>query len=700
MTDIYGEFIKTNKNSSDSFTIISNGAFVICKGISLSLYKYTPLKITGEIEQNKNSIVCSTLDIDFGNKIAIVKLLSGRAFSGVGKVMAERIYNRLSLIANGSFYNLSEQNISDCAVNAGVDKKVADKIASTLTTIRIRLQIFSYIKRYGGTLQDAENLYIYFNGAACDKITENPYVGLECGTSFSVCDNIFYDNHSDNGIADERLNAICYTLSNYIKKSGSCCFRIKDLIKYAEIIQKKSKYESLPDVLIEEAILSYSDFIILDTKKYGTVVYPKNLYEAEKLIVKEIIRLINSSKAIPTQDIQTAGLDEDQEKAIGFLKNSGVYILTGGPGVGKTTTIKSLISTYSICNPDSPIFLCAPTGRAAGRITEATGERASTIHKLLDVRTDNQGGFTYGYNNIKKLPQGMCIVDEMSMVDELLFLRLLQALPDGTLLILSGDPWQLPSVSAGTVLKDLAESGEIPMVTLTHMHRQAEGSTIIDNYYKIRNKDINLISDDHFYIGNYSATDIPEIITKLFDYFNDPQNPDNFQILSLTNKGFAGKDNLNNIISEHISQSRTSSYKNTGYCVGDKVMMIVNNYSKYYWNGDTGIITKILPDGVSVKFKDKEKDISEAEFSGMTHAWACTVHKSQGSEYNTVVIVITDEYKNVLYNSIFLTAETRAKTNIVILNINHSMDVAITTDREDSRITGLGEMLVNTLSKR
>lgn len=697
MKKIHCQFISCNESYKSTCVLLESEQFANCYGVALNLRKMMPLIIYGDYSNGIFTI--EGAEFDDTNREKFVQFFSGRFFTGVSKKLAGNLYDKLKEITTyysmPHFQSLPKTTMIEVLQRMNFKKSVIPSMIENLYDLNDRMTIYSKLREDGGSYADADRLYALEGEEGYTKLFNNPY-SYSSILPFEVIDSVAYRA----GVypqAPERLQAILAVVGQQIYQSGSSYTDPKGYMKSCHSIEKLSqKFESLPDSEFVSAlkctkILSYA----IEDKQLH--IYPEHLMYLEKRIAYELKRLSDNPKATGyCSDVDVSMLDPDQQNALSFLQTTGVKIITGGPGSGKTTLIKKMIETYLSFSETKHFSLAAPTGRAAVRIQESSGYGAQTIHKLLQFQPYFvTGEVEPAYNKSNPLHKGLFIIDEMSMVGEELFLRLLEAIPTGSIVILSGDPRQLPSVEPGNVLLDLINSKSFPTQTLTRIHRQDGESFIVDNYIKIKNYDPNLLVCESFQIFNdnsIGSDKVKDILSELRAEYDLTKygNPYAFQILSFVKKGEIGKIALNNYFVEQ--KEKEGFHKRLGkssFMVGDKVMMIRNNYQDNYFNGDIGIITDFSKDSISIRFYDGEKEIKKSNLSDIEHADVITVHKAQGSEYDTVVIVIDDQFSGMLYNSIILTAITRAKKRVFIISKKKGLERAITFKKSDNRLTGL-----------
>jgi exodeoxyribonuclease V alpha subunit len=448
-------------------------------------------------------------------------------------------------------------------------------------------------------------------------------------------------------------------------------------------------------------------------KKNQKAVYLAKYHLCEKSIAERIKELLGAPKSIRTIDTEkaivwvqgslTIRLAREQVQAVKCATESKVMVITGGPGTGKTTIIHAVLKIFSRLGVR--IMLAAPTGRAAKRMSETTGFAARTIHRLLEYSLQ-KGGFQR--NEEKPLEADLLIVDEASMIDTVLMHHLLKAVPPGATLLLVGDVNQLPSVGAGNVLKDIIDSGAVPVVTLNEIFRQARESLIVVNAHKINQGVLPILQPegqgrgDFFFIEQEEPEEVLRIILELtsrripmrfgLDAVRD------IQVLTPMHKGMVGAENLNRRLQEALNPGDDGLIRGERtFRIKDKVMQIRNNYEKEVFNGDIGTIEDIDPElrEVSVSFDGRTVPYDFMDLDEIVLAYAISVHKSQGSEYPAVVIPILTQHYMLLQRNLIYTAVTRGKQLVVLVGTRKALGIAVRNDKTERRYTRLCERLKN-----
>lgn len=703
VSGVFFNVTRENGRNHGQYVILSNDKFIKCSGYVPVLRKNMPIRVVGKFTDELHEKLQVESFYFNEDKDLFIKYFSGRIFTGIGKLLAEKIYNDLLYkkkdLSLFCIDDIPEREISSILLDNGIIKNgIASVFIGELKSIITQRNILSEVLRFNGTYHDAEILFSLYKNTALTKLRDDPYQLSDADISFSLIDNAAYQNRIpfyDN----KRIDLLFKSTAKLILNDGGTAVTYDELLSYIKREEKRSKYPELPDEYLACRLVGSKRFKIFDNN--GICFSPSFAYRMEEKIVCEIVRLMKSSEDTGiTGYTGKESLDDDQRNAIDLIKTSGIKVITGGPGSGKTTVIKELISEYKKAG-GKEYFLAAPTGRAAVRISESSGLKAVTVHKLLGYRPfqKDDGEDVCDFDKEHQLPKGMFVIDEMSMVDDDLFLKFLEAVPNGSIVVLSGDPCQLPSVNFGSVLHDIIQSGVIPVQNLTHIHRQNGESSIISNYYRIKSRNPEFVVDDDFLLQEFSSSvDLSAKLMDLYDIYSSEKDPYAFQILTSVKSGDVGKDIINEMIAVNKRRRNNGDaslyYKRSSYCIGDKIMMTENNYEKGYWNGDIGIIKKISCDSIQAEFYDGLREIDQESFKDVEHAWACTVHKAQGSEYDTVVIVTDDQFENMLYNSIILTAVTRAKKRVFILSMNDSVYHAVIKEGKE-RKTALMTLLKN-----
>lgn len=542
-------------------------------------------------------------------------------------------------------------------------------------------------------------------------LTEEPYrmIAEIDGIGFKTADQMALAYGMDRQDPQRLSAGLTYVLQT-MTQNGHVCIPDAELVRRAAFILQADAL-GLHDILkeaIEVGQLCTADF-------QGTVyVYTPEAYEEENYIARRIQDMA-AMKPLPMkthvqlfldrwQDSCHFELADKQREAVEKSLESGMTVITGGPGTGKTTVVQTIIRLAE--QEGLRILLCAPTGRAAKRLAETTQRKAKTIHRLL-IPDGRQGRIqVFEYNETKLLPADLVIVDEVSMLDMEMMYHLLSALKPQCRCILVGDADQLPSVGAGAVLHDIIASGQVPVVRLDTIFRQQEGGRIVTNAHLINSGRLPVVNEDPEF-RFVEIEDEAQGAEKISALYNSEllETGDKFavQVLSPMYKNPCGVDNLNQLIQGRFNPPTEGKGelkgKNVIFRVGDKVMQKHNDYEKGVFNGDIGEIFAIQKDMVYVRYPEQDVKYEGQEVDEITLAYAITVHKSQGSEYHTVIMVLVNSHAIMLQRNLFYTAVTRAKRKVILVGSKRAVQTAVQNQRTSRRFTLLiprlqGELIV------
>lgn len=652
---------------------------------------------------------------------SIIAYLSSGAIKGIGPVIARRIVAKygsdsLEVLENHPEY-LSDIN--------GISKKKAREIGESFNSQFGMRNVMMY---FNGILTTSVAMKVYkkYGDAAVDIVKRNPYVLCEniSGIGFERADAVArqlgIDEHSHFRIE----SGMKYILKMNLMRNGNC-YMPQELLLSETTTLLGVTHDEAQNAL--RAIISLGQAIAV---KYGDTVaiYIDYAYNAEKFCAEKLKILSATSVNIPVKRandyIDTAQAEMGlvfaplQRQAIKSAVDNGMLIITGGPGTGKTTVIRAILKIFDAFGIDT--LLAAPTGRAAKRMTHSTGREARTIHRLLESGygdDDNPSITTFAKDEDNPLDCNALIVDEVSMCDIFLLSSLLRAIRPGTKLIFIGDSDQLPPVGAGDTLRDMIKSKAIPTVRLDEVFRQSKGSGIVISAHKINKGEIPSIdnkNDDFFFMKRSNGKDVTELIAslvsdRLVNAYN--YNPvEDIQIITPSRKGISGTVSLNAILQSVLNpQSLSKSERRIGELVfreGDKVMQIKNNYLQEWkyddgrsgdgvFNGEIGTIESInnYEEKFCVNFDGRHVIYDMAQFDEIEHAYAVTVHKSQGSEYPCVIIPLFDAPPGLLTRNMLYTAVTRAQSQVILVGKSQVMQEMINNNRQIKRYTGLCSML-------
>lgn len=641
--------------------------------------------------------------------------LSSNAIRGIGPVLAARIVKRFGT----DTFRVLDEDIDRLRGIKGLSPKKLFQLKVSWRNAREDRELITFLGEYGISPAWAHRLKKAYGGAALSIVRANPYrLATDVrGIGFSRADAIARQI----GLrvdAPERIRAALLHVLETFAGSGHTCAEENALLEEA------SRLLGIDETLIPVQLESLINEGALkeETLQGERVLYLISLHDAEQGCAKELTRLLDAKRRIP----ERAGEDfidkferrarlklaREQRKAVEMIAREGLLILTGGPGTGKTTTLRAVIEMFQAAGRE--VRLAAPTGRAARRLAETAKAPADTIHRLLGFQP-RTGGFAH--DAAEPLQADLLVVDEVSMLDVVLAWDLLKALRSGACLMLVGDEDQLPSVGPGNVLGDLLQTGLIPTVRLTEIFRQAEASLIVTNAHRVNQGDFPLIDPpregvepDFFFIEREEPREVLETIRTLVaeripNHFRlDPIR--DVQVLSPMRRGELGVETLNRELQATLNPPRgrekalTLEHWEEGagkenLRVGDRVMQTTNDYDRDVSNGDVGWVRSIDPEAaeVRVQFGDRTVVYGEDELPQLTLAYAVTIHKSQGSEYPAVVLPMHSQHYIMLQRNLLYTALTRGRRLVCIVGGKRALGRAVRNSTRADRRTGLAEFL-------
>lgn len=695
-----------------TFPAITQGAAIEASG------NYTTHPVYGKQFQ-----IASYVEKMPEDALAMERYLGSGAIKGIGAALAARIVRRFG----DDTMRIVEEEPERLAEIKGISEKKAMEIAEQMTEKADMRRAMIFLQKYGISLNLGAKIYQKYGQTVYGVLQENPYRLAEdiSGVGFRIADEIAsrIGIHTD---SDYRIRSgMLYTLLQ-ASGEGHIYLPKEELFSRASgLLGVDSSYmeKHLMDMVVDRKL-------ILKETEDGAVVYPTRYYylelnsarmlcelnilcpEDEEMMEKRINRI---EKETGTR------LDEMQKQAVAAAASHGLFILTGGPGTGKTTTINAIIRYFE--EEGAELRLAAPTGRAAKRMTEATGYEAQTIHRLLELNgmpEEEQEGRVVHFdrNSENPLEADVIIIDEMSMVDIALMHSLLLAVTAGTRLILVGDENQLPSVGPGNVLRDIIRSGCFPVVELKKIFRQASESDIVVNAHKINRGEqvtINNKSRDFFFLKRYDADIIIRVVIALIQEklprYVDAK-PYEIQVLTPMRKGLLGVERLNQILQRYLNPpDEKKKEKEIGqrlFREGDKVMQVKNNYQLEWeilgrykipvdkgvgvFNGDTGIMTEIneFAETATVEFEDgRQAEYSFKQLEELELAYAVTIHKSQGSEYPAVILPILSGPRMLMNRNLLYTAVTRARKCVTVVGSETTFAEMIRNEKQQQRYSSL-----------
>ncbi len=657
------------------------------------------------------------------DRASILRYLSSGTIKGVGPKTAQRIVDTYG----EESFDVIENHPEWLADIPGITKKKAHAISEDFKNKSgIRSAMLFFREFFGAAM--TVRIYKKWGGSAVDIAKNNPYLLCEEieGIGFEKADRLALKLGHGTDTPERLCGGVQYLLNSNARQNGHVC------LPREKVVASAAKLLGAHEMLIEEAVGDLLAAQKIRAVNFGErrFLYDRTAYENEKFIAKKLILLDKVCPSMDTANIDAFIRREEtesgmkyaslQRKAIFDALENGVMLLTGGPGTGKTTVVRALLHIFS--GMDLSIALCAPTGRAAKRLSESTSHEAKTIHRLLEYSGEEGKGLRFHRDETDLLDENVIIVDEASMVDNDLMAALLRAVKPGARVIIIGDSDQLPSVGAGNVLRDLLECGRFSTVCLCEIFRQAQESLIITNAHAINRGEmprLDVKNNDFFFLPRETDAEIAATVAQLCQ----TRLPRTYgemavkgtQVISPSRKGETGTEHLNVLLQAALNPpmkgKREHTFREIVFREGDRVMQIRNNYDIEWekddgswgngvFNGDIGTVLRIDPtdERIEILFDDKTVSYEFSMLEELEPAYAITVHKSQGSEYPIVIVPVGNAPHMLLSRNLFYTAVTRAQSMVILVGREREIRIMVENNRQSMRYTGLVQWLGNSES--
>jgi helicase, recD/traA family len=720
------------RNTENGYTVVNisvEGDDVVCTGYFSDITEGDQIIAEGSFVEHKQygiQFTVTSYEIkEPETSVAMEKYLGSGIIKGVGPALSAKIVKKFG----DETFNIIEREPERLAEIKGITEKKAIEIGSQFEEKKEFRNAMIFLNQYGVSNALAMKIYKEYGIKVMKIVRENPYRLADdiAGVGFKTADEIALRMGFSPESSMRMKAGISFALS-MAASNGHTYLLYEDLYEESKRLLGISEAEFESDIYE----LTIERKIVLKEVKGERRVYNNNLYYMELTVARKLLDLnaksennykVMEAKVKEVEAKTGIKLGDLQRKAVYEAVESGLVIITGGPGTGKTTTINAIIKLFEMQNME--ILLAAPTGRAAKRMTETTGMEAQTIHRLLELNGNPEegGSMRFERNELNPLEADVIIIDEMSMVDIYLMYSLLKAVTVGTRLILVGDVNQLPSVGPGKVLKDIISSEKFNVVRLSEIFRQAAESDIITNAHKINaGQSIRLDnkSKDFFMLSMSSSIQIQRALVSLIAEKLPPYvdaTKYDIQVLTPSRKGELGVENLNKILQQYINppapNKREKQWGEVVFRENDKVMQIKNDYQMEWkivtkkgltikegsgvFNGDCGIIREIneFAGTVTVEFDEgKLVEYTGATLEELELAYAITIHKSQGSEYPAVIIPLLNAPRPLLNRNLLYTAVTRARKCVTIVGSENSVNEMIQNESEMKRNSGLVDSII------
>ena len=707
---------RNDKNGYTVFLLKSEGEYITAVGETGVIEPGDEYALEGDIIYHKS--YGEQFAFTNINKIlpsddnSLIEYIAKSGIKGVGKKTAAKIISKFGADALETIRYKPDLLMEI----KGISDEKAYALSEYINDEWERFNLTTFLNKHGIGINMAMKIYDSLGINAINIIKENPYALMDFVTNldFKTTDNLATSLSIDRTHPDRVKAGIIYVLTFFLRE-GHTNIKLDTLIEYVEkLLEVSSKH-----ILKAIETLKHNDKIVIETRKDVEYVYRKSIFLAELNIANKIIEMTKKpspnyklkSEIEKVSEKQSIVLSDEQKEAVKSAINSNVSVITGGPGTGKTTIIKCVIDILR--DKGMSYVLAAPTGRAAKRITETTNEEAKTLHRLLEItKIEDTDIDTFANFPVTTIDADVLIIDEASMIDTILMNNVVKALKSDTRLIIVGDADQLPSVGAGNVLKDIIDSNIVTTVRLTEIYRQSAKSDIIlgahsvkeGNHLQFKSKNTDL-----YFIETSSIEETREEIKSLMTYriksFFEEHISEDIQVITPIKKTDIGTYELNKLLQEiklnPTSEMRHRKMGDRTFYETDKVMQVRNNYDIKWdykgvqgtgvYNGDIGIIETIntTEQYLIVDYDERKVKYDFEELDQIEHAYAVTVHKSQGSEFNTVIIPLYVCYEKLFNRNLIYTAMTRAKSLLIFIGKRSVIDYMIDNTNENKRLTGL-----------